>query len=79
VGDAFLYALYDGRLTGANPENAVPHGEIHVFDWEGALVRTLVLDHPTTGIAVLPGDSLLISFADDSGRFAVRRTRLSPR
>jgi hypothetical protein len=79
VSDNFLYALYDGRLTGADPGNAVPYGEIHVFDWEGALVRTLVLDHPTTGIAVLPGDTLLVSFAEDSGQFAVRRTRLPRR
>ncbi len=79
VTDGFLYALYDGRLNGANPPNPVPRSEVHIFDWTGRRVRTVVLDHSTTGISVPPGDSVLYSFAEDSGRFAVRRTRLRQR
>lgn len=79
VTDRFLYALYDGRLIGANPTNPVPLSEVHIFDWTGRRVRTVVLDHSTTGISVPPGDSILYSFAEDSGRFAVRRTRLHRR
>ena len=77
--DRFLYAIYDGRMVGGKAPNPVPVSEVQVFDWTGRVVRTVVLDHASTGISVPPGDSLLYSFAEDSGRFAVRRTRLRQR
>jgi hypothetical protein len=72
--DRFVYALYDGRRMVPDSASPPPFGEVHVFDWYGALVRTLVLDHRTTGLAVPTGDSVIFTIIEDSLGSYIRRT-----
>jgi hypothetical protein len=47
-----LYALYSGASRGERPGRASFGGEVHVFDWEGTLLRILPLDHLALALAV---------------------------
>lgn len=51
VGDR-LYALYSGFTRGERPGRANFGQQVHVFDWDGKLLRVLPLDQPVLGIAV---------------------------
>lgn len=79
--DRFVYALYLGHLTGDGGGrdyfDRLPPAEVHVFDMSYKLVKTFVLDHVTSVLTVLPGDSVLFSVGEDpTGGPRVRRTRL---
>lgn len=76
--ERYLYALYNGRRRVADSLYPEPNGEIHVFGWNGKLVRTLVLDHRTYGIAVPPGDSVIFTFTEDSLGTSLRRMVIRP-
>jgi len=71
-----LWVLFSGRLVGtrAHPIPESPSA-IHVFDWEGKLLRIFVLDHRAHSIAIDPIHNLLYSLAE-GGEGAVRVTRI---
>lgn len=57
-----VFALFSGRLNGEDRGLADPgHAFVHVFDWRGRLVRQLLLDHGTYGIAVDSTETTLYS------------------
>lgn len=80
VTDRFVYALYLGHRNGdrgiQQHLNRWPPAEVQVFNMAFALVKTFVLDHATSVIAVPPGDTVLFSVAQDSTGPQVRRTRV---
>jgi len=47
-----LYALYSGHTRAERPGRANFGRQVHVFDWNGRLLRILPLDQPVLGIAV---------------------------
>jgi hypothetical protein len=80
VTERFLYGLYLGHLTGdgggRNYFDRLPLAEVHVFDMSFNLVKTFVLDHATSVLAVPPGDTVLFSVKEDSTGPQVRKTRV---
>lgn len=54
VTDARIVALHSGRTRKAFPGRANVADEVHVFDWEGRLLRRLRLDHETLTLALSP-------------------------
>ncbi len=81
VTDRFVYALYFGHknVDGDFRQyfNRLPPGEVQVFDMSFKLVKTFVLDHVTSVLAVPPGDTVLFSATYDSTGSQVRRTRVA--
>lgn len=70
----YLYALFDGhRADGPHGGKTRAARYVHVFDWDGNLVRVLGLDHEMSTIAVA-GDSVL--FAAGQSTEGVYRFRL---
>lgn len=70
----FLYALFAGHRTdgpGGPMTRAATH--VHVFDWQGELVRILAVDQELSAIAV-SGDSVLFGAGQELG--GVYRYRL---
>ena len=59
-----IYALYSGRTRG---ERGKSHfgGEVHVFDWEGKLLRILPLDERALAITVDPDERTLYTIRHD--------------
>lgn len=80
VTERFVYALYQGHLNvDAGVKNyfaRLPPAEVQVFDMSFKLVKTFVLDHATSVLAVPPGDTVLFSAIYDSTGVQVRRTRI---
>ncbi|MDZ4257189.1 MAG: hypothetical protein U0974_15550 [Gemmatimonadales bacterium] len=80
VTGRFVYALYLGHLTGDGGGrdyfDRLPPAEVHVFDMSFNLVKTFVLDHATSVLAIPPGDSVLFSVKEDSTGVQIRRTRV---
>lgn len=80
VTERFVYALYLGHMNGdadfRQYFERLPPGEVQVFDMSFNLVKTFVLDHVTTVLAVTPGDTVLFSVTYDSTGSQVRRTRV---
>lgn len=80
VTDRFIYALYLGHLNGdgggRNYFDRLPPAEVQVFDMSFNLVKTFVLDHATSVLAVPPGDTVLFSVKNDTTGVQVRRTRV---
>jgi hypothetical protein len=80
VTERFVYGLYLGHLNGEgggrNYFDRLPPAEVHVFDMSFSLVKTFVLDHATSVLAVPPGDTVLFSVKEDSTGAQVRRTRM---
>ena len=80
VTERFVYALYQGHLTGDREVKEFfdrwPLAEVQVFDMSFQLVKTFVLDHPTAVLAVAPGDSVLFSVWEDATGPQVRKTRV---
>jgi hypothetical protein len=80
VTERFVYGLYLGHLTGDRGAkhyfDRFPLAEVQVFDMSFKLVKTFVLDHATSVIAVPPGDTVLFSVREDSTGVQVRRTRV---
>ena len=59
-----IYALYSGRTRG-EPGKSHFGGEVHVFDWEGRLLRILPLDERALAIAVDPDERTLYTIRHD--------------
>lgn len=80
VTERFVYALYLGHLNGEGGGrkyfDRLPPAEVQVFDMSFNLVKTFVLDHATSVLAVPPGDSVLFSVKSDSTGTQIRRTRV---
>jgi len=80
VTERFVYGLYLGHLTGDGGGrdyfDRLPPAEVQVFDMSFKLVKTFVLDHATSVLAVPPGDTVLFSVKEDSTGPQVRRTRV---
>ncbi len=81
VTNRFVYALYLGHLNGKGGGvghyfDRLPLAEVQVFDMSFKLVKTFVLDHATSVLAVPPGDTVLFSVKEDSTGVQVRRTRI---
>jgi hypothetical protein len=70
-----LYALYSGASRGERPGRASFGGEVHVFDWDGRLLRILPLDHLALGLAVSDDGRTLYTVRHDPAP-AVLRTSL---
>lgn len=77
ASDARLYALFSGRTMAECHQCAWYGGEVHVFDWRGALVRVLALDADAVAIAVSPDDQDLYAAGWDPYP-AIRQYRLRP-
>lgn len=60
-----LYGLYSGRSRAERPGRAFFGGEVHVFDWDGTLVRVLPLDHLALALAVSPGEETLYTVSHE--------------
>jgi hypothetical protein len=80
VTERFVYGLYLGHLTGDGGGrdyfDRLPLAEVQVFDMSFNLVKTFVLDHATSVLAVPPGDTLLFSVKNDASGPQVRKTRV---
>ncbi len=71
-----IYAIYAGRRVEDFPSGMNMHGRfLHIFDWDGTLIRIFALDRPYINIAV-DGDSILYLSARDAP--TVRRYRIAP-
>jgi hypothetical protein len=70
-----LYALYSGASRGERPGRASFGGEVHVFDWDGRLLRILPLDHLALALAVSDDARTLYTVRHDPAP-AVLRTSL---
>jgi hypothetical protein len=55
----YILALYSGKRFGDNPSGAHLATEVHLFDWEGNLLRRARLDHPALTIASTPTIDML--------------------
>ena len=77
----YLFALFRGRLRGKRGKgNTVDHIFVHIFDWDGSLLKVVRLDHAAIAIAVDPAARFLysITLPEDPGPIALRRTKLMP-
>lgn len=80
ITERFVYALYYGHINGDVDFRQylyrLPPAEMQVFDMSFTLVKTFVLDHATTVLAVPPGDTVLFSVKEDTTGPQVRKTRI---
>jgi hypothetical protein len=60
-----VYALYSGLTRGELPGRANFGGEVHVFDWNGNLLRILPLDQRALALAVSPDERTLYTIRHD--------------
>lgn len=64
AGQRYLYALFSGRRRGDyGPSEATYADQLHVFDWEGNLVRTVRLGQDISNITVAPDERTLYGIA----------------
>jgi hypothetical protein len=60
AGQRYIYALFSGRRRGDYaPSEATYADQLHVFDWDGNLVRTVKLGRDISIIAVAPDEKTL--------------------
>ena len=53
--DDYIYALYSGKSLAATNNNLMEiyhSNKVHVFDWDGHLVREITLDHPVNTFCI---------------------------
>lgn len=72
-----LYGLYSGATRDERPGKASFGGEVHVFDWDGRLLRVLPLDHLALALAVSADERALYTVRHEPTP-AVLRTPLPP-
>lgn len=60
-----LYGLYSGRSRDERPGRAFYGGEVHVFDWNGRLLRIHPLDHLALALAVSADERTLYTVRHD--------------
>ena len=64
AGQRYIYALFSGRRRGDyGPSEATYADQLHVFDWDGNLVRMVKLDRDIANIAVAPDERRLYGIA----------------
>jgi hypothetical protein len=69
--DERIYALFSGAV-GMHGGDTFAGREVHVFDWSGKMVSRMVLDAPSWGIAVDPGEKQMFSLRHDPAPAVVR-------
>lgn len=69
-----LYALYSGASRRERPGRASFGGEVHVFDWDGRLLRILPLDHLALALAVSDDARTLYTVRHDPTPAVLRAT-----
>ena len=66
VTDEHIYALFSGRTREAFGGGGAPFGRyVHVYDWDGNLVRTLELSTPVISLAISPDHKTLYGTRHD--------------
>lgn len=64
AGQRYIFALFSGRRRGDYaPSEATYADELHVFDWDGNLVRIITLDRALSHIAISPDEHALYGIA----------------
>jgi hypothetical protein len=66
--DSAVYALFSGRVRGAQEGFANYGRYIQVFDWDGNLMRTVALGSPAIKLAVSRKDHVLLALSQRPGR-----------
>lgn len=62
--DQFVYLLYSGRSVAQHPMSFWSSEEVHVYDWDGNMVKKYKLDAPCTTLCVSPDDKKLWATAN---------------
>lgn len=60
--DSFIYGLYSGKKT---KEEYQKSNLVYVYDWDGNIIKKIVLDQEVSDIVVDDSDDYLIGYLDD--------------